>query len=309
MIVAGAARDTRAWPDDKGLKFSGHESFVIRYRRLPKLHGAVVEAPELFSSDEHAIFALGLGRKMVKSIRFWSDALGLIRQEGRWVVPTELALRLLDPTTGRDPYLEDVSLWRLHWLLVTGARLGAWATLFMDICNAVIPCERLVATVAGRAESLGSRVSPSTAHVDILVRTYHAGRSDGPAIVEDALGCPLQELHPVRQEAVLGTPTTRLSRGPKPTLDLPALAFALHDFWQHVHLERAREPVRTGEAGSDAGDQGRARAPAPCPGKPWRSADPDADVRRRRGGRAGERCMPNLHAVPEESQGVRPIGI
>jgi hypothetical protein len=234
MIAEGAARATGAWQDDKALKFSGHESFVIRYGWLPKLHRAVSEAPEVFASDERAILALGLGRNMVKSIRFWGDALGLIRQEGRSVVPTELAMRLLDPATGRDPYLEDVgSLWRLHWLLVTRARLGAWATLFMDVRDAVIPRERLVATVAGRAESLGSRITPGTAaaHVDILVRTYHGGRNDGPAIVEDALGCPLQELDLVRQEAVLGTPTIRLSRGSKPTLDLPALAFALHDFW------------------------------------------------------------------------------
>lgn len=234
MVMAGAARETPAWDDERGLKFSGHESFVIRYGWLPKLHGAVVEAPEIFSSDERAILALGLGRNMVKSIRFWGDALGLIRPEGRSIVPTDLALRLLDPATGRDPYLEDVgSLWRLHWLLVTRARLGAWATLFMDVRDAVIPRERLVATVAGRAESLGSRITPGTAaaHVDILVRTYHAGRSDGPAVVEDALGCPLQELDLLRQEPVLGTPVVRLSRGPKRTLDLPALAFALHDFW------------------------------------------------------------------------------
>lgn len=234
MIAASAARATRAWQGDKALKFSGHESFVIRYGWLPKLHGAVCEAPEVFSSDERAILALGLGRNMVKSIRFWGDALGLIRQDGRSVMPTELAMRLLDPATGRDPYLEDIgTLWRLHWLLVTRARLGAWTTLFMDVRDAVIPRDRLVATVVGRAESLGSKISPGTAaaHVDILVRTYHAGRNDGPAIVEDALGCPLQELELVRQEAVLGTPTIRLSRGSKPTLDLPALAFALHDFW------------------------------------------------------------------------------
>lgn len=234
MIAADAARETSAWHDDRGLKFSGHESFVIRYGWLPKLYGAVVESPELFSADERAILSLGLGRNMVKSIRFWGDALGLIRQDGRSVVPTRFAVRLLDPVTGHDPYLEDIgSLWRLHWILVTRARLGAWATLFMDLRDSVIPRERLVAAVAGRAEALGSRISPNTAaaHVDILVRTYHAGRNDGPAIVEDALGCPLQELDLVRQEAVLGTPTIRLSRGPKPTLDLPALAFALHDFW------------------------------------------------------------------------------
>ncbi len=234
MMVTRSARGSTAWADDSGLKFSGHESFVIRYGWLPKLYDAVTESPEVFSSDERAILAFGLGRNMVKSIRFWGDALGLTRQNGREVATTELAARLLDPATGRDPYLEDTgSLWRLHWLLVTRARLGAWTTLFMDMRDAVVPQARLVSTVTGRAEALGSRISPgtATAHVDILVRTYDAGRSEGIAVVEDALGCPLQELDLLREEQVLGTPTLRLSRGPKPTLDVPAFAFALHDFW------------------------------------------------------------------------------
>jgi len=171
---------------------------------------------------------------MVKSIRFWGDALGLIETQSGSVIPTALAVRLLDPATGRDPYLEDTgSLWRLHWLLVTHARLGAWATFFMDMRDVVIPRDRLVTAVTSRAEAAGSRISPGTAsaHVDILIRSYDAGRRDGVPLVEDALGCPLQELELVREESVLGTPTLRLSRGPKPTLDLPAFAFAMHDFW------------------------------------------------------------------------------
>jgi hypothetical protein len=234
MITTRSARAGGVWTEDTRLKFSGHESFVIRYGWLPKLYSALVECPDVFASDERAILALGLGRNMVKSIRFWGDALGLTEQNGRQVVPTPLAIRLLDPTEGRDPYLEDTgSLWRLHWLLTTRARLGAWATFFMDMRDSVTPRARLVAAVTGRAESLGSRISPGTAaaHVDILVRTYDAGRSEGVLVVEEALGCPLQELDLVREELVLGTPTLRLSRGPKLTLDVQAFAFAVHDFW------------------------------------------------------------------------------
>lgn len=234
MIVNESPRAQSAWTEEQTLKFSGHESFVLRYGWLPKLYDAVVGSPQVFSSDERAILTLGLGRNMVKSIRFWGDALGLITTRGGAVTPTDLAVRLLDPKSGRDPYLEDTgSLWRLHWLLVTHARLGAWATFFMDMRDAVIARDRLVAAVAGRAEAIGSRVSAGTAqaHVDILIRTYDARRSDGVPLVEDALGCPLQELDLVREESVLGTPTLRLARGPKPTLDLPAFAFALHDFW------------------------------------------------------------------------------
>lgn len=234
MIAEGAMRNNDVWKNVQTLKFSGHESFVIRYGWLPKLHDAVSNCPDIFSSDERAILALGLGRNMVKSLRFWGDALGLIRSEGRTVVPTDFATRLLDPATGRDPYLEDIgSLWRLHWLLVTRAGLGAWTTLFLDTREVVMPKARLVAAVTGRAESVGSRISAGTAsaHVDILVRTYDAGRIDGLAVVEDTLGCPFQELDLLREDQVLGTPTLRLSRGHKPTLDTAAFAFALHDFW------------------------------------------------------------------------------
>lgn len=234
MVATRSARTASGWTDKGGLKFSGHESFVIRYGWLPKLHDAVTASPDVFSSDERAILTLGLGRNMVKSIRFWGDALGLTEQSGRQVIATPLAKRLLDPATGRDPYLEDVdSLWRLHWLLATRARLGAWSTLFLDLRDAVIPRHRLVTAVTGQAEALGSRISPGTAsaHVDILVRSYDAGRTEGVPVPEDALGCPLQELDLVREESVLGTPTLRLSRGPKPTLGVPAFAFAVHDFW------------------------------------------------------------------------------
>lgn len=234
MIAEKSARAGREWTEGQTLKFSGHESFVIRYGWLPKLHGAISESPDVFSSDERAILTLGLGRNMVKSIRFWGDALGLIRSDGRGVAPTDLANRLLDPATGRDPYLEDIgSLWRLHWQLVTRAGLGAWSTMFMDMRDAIVSRDRLVTAVAGRAEALGSRISAgtATAHVDIMVRTYDTGRNRDVAVVEDALGCPLQELDLLREEQILGTPTLKLSRGPKPTLDVPAFAFALHDFW------------------------------------------------------------------------------
>ncbi len=87
--------------------FSGHESFAVRYGWLPKLYEAATEDPDLFSSDERAILTLGLGRNMVKSIRFWGDALGLTTVLGKSIQTTGFAKRLLDPEHGLDPYLED----------------------------------------------------------------------------------------------------------------------------------------------------------------------------------------------------------
>ena len=113
--------------------FSGHESFACRYGWLPKLYEAAVDDPMLFSSDDVAILRLGLGRNMVKSLRFWGEAFGLTRTSGREVHVTRFAQMLLDPREGLDPYLETPgALWRLHWMLTIHAGLGAWAVAFLE---------------------------------------------------------------------------------------------------------------------------------------------------------------------------------
>src|SRR5258708_3080919 len=97
--------------------FSGHESFPCRYGWLPKLYECLTAKPGLFTNDEDAIVALGIGKNMVRSIRFWGDAFGLTESTGRVITFTEFARQLLDPKRGRDPYLADTgSLWRLHWM-------------------------------------------------------------------------------------------------------------------------------------------------------------------------------------------------
>lgn len=223
------------WNDEtaSGQVFSGHESFACRYGWLPKLYEALSREPGLFASDERAILELGLGRNMVKSLRFWGDAFGLTRTEGRQVVLTEFAQKLLDPVNGRDPYLEEAgSLWRLHWNITTSARLGAWTTLFLDLHDLELSRDRLLSMVIVKA-ALGSPISSNTAaaHVDILLKTYDSSRQARGVVVEDALGCPLQELDLLRTTTPAGVPTVRLNRGPKPDLDLPSFAYALQDFW------------------------------------------------------------------------------
>ena len=64
-----------------------------------------------------------------------------------------------------------------------------------------------------------------------FLRTYVGGQySDGSP--EEALGSPFQELELMRLAMPVGVATVRLSRGQKRTLDVKALAFVLHDFWQ-----------------------------------------------------------------------------
>jgi hypothetical protein len=217
--------------------FSGHESFAVRYGWLPKLYEAVTADPHLFSSDERAILALGLGRNMVKSLRFWGDAFGLIELAGRDVAATPFARRLFSHDAGRDPYLEDVeSLWRLHWRIAVHAGLGAWVVFFQELQDAEITRERLIELLRARAQTVRGAITLGTAvaHADMLVRTYVSGSTEPGGAQEDGLGSPFQELGLMTAGHSGGKPVLRQTRGPRGELGQGALAFAIHDFWQGV---------------------------------------------------------------------------
>ena len=225
----------QGWATKPGPRvFSGHESFACRYGWLPKLFEALADDPLLFSSDERAILRLGLGRNMIKSLRFWGEAFGLTRTQDREVRLTEFARMLLDPHAGLDPYLETPgALWRLHWTLTVHAGLGAWAVAFLETHDREITQERFAASVQARATQTRGRITSRTAsnHVDVFLRTYAAGQHSGAA-PEETLGSPFQELELIHFVTPAGVATVRLSRGPKRSLDLGAFAFVLHDFWQ-----------------------------------------------------------------------------
>ena len=243
-----ASRTEAGWSTKPGPRiFSGHESFACRYGWLPKLYNALVDDPELFASDEQAILQLGLGRNMIKSIRFWGEVFGLTRTSGRKVHITDFARKLLDTRTGIDPYLETPSsLWRLHWMLTVHGGLGAWSVAFLETYDREITRERFISAVRTRASQVRGRITSATAsnHVDILLRTY-AGSQYSESSPEETLGSPFQELELMRLIVPAGIPTVRFSRGPKHNLDIKALAFVLHDFWQGTAIGSSSLSLRS----------------------------------------------------------------
>lgn len=216
--------------------YSGHESFPFRYGWLPKLYDAVAENPALFADDDGAIARLGIGKNMVRSLRFWGDALGLIEADGRVVRLTAFARSVLDPEVGRDRYLERTdTLWRLHWRATTHARLGAWQVVFAELTEPEVARRQLLALVGRRAARTRGEISPSTlqTHVSVLLQTY-AGGDEGETVLEDTLGCPLQELQLLRTGDAGGEPTVLVRRGPKPGLDVGAFSEALAEHWRRA---------------------------------------------------------------------------
>ena len=229
------------------LVFSGHESFACRYGWLPKFYEATSEDPSVFESPEKAILRLGIGRNMVKSIRFWAESLRLADRQRGHLQLTDFAHRVLDVDAGFDPYVErQTTLWRLHWMLTVHGRLGAWAVAFLETHDREVSRESFISSVSARAAHVRGNLTSRTAtnHVDVFLRTYADPRRFSGA-VEDALGSPFQELGLVESGSRAGQSIIRFSRGPKATLDPSAFAFALRDYWCHTDPKNTAVPLRS----------------------------------------------------------------
>lgn len=100
--------------------FARHETFHPRVGWLTKAAEAAERNPSVFT-DERAPVELGVGRNMVRAIRYW----GLVTKvlEEQTAVPSRIAPvtpswlgRLLLGGNGWDRYIEDLrTLWLLHW--------------------------------------------------------------------------------------------------------------------------------------------------------------------------------------------------
>src|SRR5262245_4385627 len=115
------------------VKFSGHETFACRYAWIPKALQAIRTDPNLFAHEDRAMVELGVGKNMVRSIRFWVEATGMaMPSDDGSLRPTWLG-ELVFKSDGLDPYMEDIqTLWLIHWNLSTQIRdpLFAWEFLF-----------------------------------------------------------------------------------------------------------------------------------------------------------------------------------
>ena len=128
--------------------FAKHETFHIRDGWLTKGLHILQENPRIFL-DDAAPEKLGMGKNMVRSLRFWMQATGLAKEarNGSLVVqqPTLLGKLIRDC----DPYLElEASLWLIHYNLVCSRGFAtAWYFFFNHFIPSKFTREDLFGTV------------------------------------------------------------------------------------------------------------------------------------------------------------------
>lgn len=107
--------------------FSGHESFYCKSLWLKKGYDFVA-ADNDFNSPEAAV-QLGVGKNMVRAIRYWLRVFGLLDENEL----TYIAHFLLHEKEGKDPYIEDLgTTWLLHYYLIKTDIASIYRLFFLD---------------------------------------------------------------------------------------------------------------------------------------------------------------------------------
>jgi hypothetical protein len=239
---------------EKSYRVSGHESFPCRYTWLPKAVRGLKEDPKLFSDgDDRAMVTLGLGKNMVRSVRFWAQVAGVSVAAGKGAGHslTDFGSALLGER-GLDPFLEDIrTLWLIHWNLSTDTRnpLLAWDYLLNRWQEPeIVPSVVLKALhkEATRHDDVLSLVTIDQ-HFDTFLHTYIPTRGRKGEVQEDNLDCPLVELElmvrvgerPVDSPAGRAEPIYAFRRQEKPDITPELFVYCLNDFWNCRHAEDA----------------------------------------------------------------------
>lgn len=223
-------------------RFSGHESFPCRYGWLPKAVFAIQRNPQIFFNEREAIAELGVGKNMVRAIRFWILVMGVAEIVDHQFIVTRFGEMLLGPD-GLDRFLEDRrTLWLLHWMVLSRVDdpLFAWDYLFNrwghpDMTRTEVL--RIFQQEAKRIERSLSRITLEQ-HFDVFLHTYVVSNGRKAQVQEDNLDCPFVDLELIERvgERRVGKsgrtePVYAFSREPKPDITPELFMFCLFDYW------------------------------------------------------------------------------
>lgn len=242
--------------------FARHETFHPRYGWFRKAYAFVGEDPRIFVAPDAAV-RMGVGKNMVRAIRFWGTAAKLIESRGgraaAEMVRTDEGNRLFGDD-GWDPYMEDpATLWLLHWfLLAPPCWLPVWWVAFNEFHAVEFSGEQLESVVLAQLDLAveWKTPHPSSIRKDVgaLLRTYMPADGTGRGMIDDLLNCPLRELGLIRRSAA--TDGYRFATASKPAPPAAVVAYSALDYVERtsqgsntVTVSRiAREPGGPGRA-------------------------------------------------------------
>lgn len=230
-------------------KFSGHETFFIRKGWLAKGIRAVIDREDVFvDRTENPMDQLGIGSNMVKSLRFWLQAVGLTEEPkaGRRVQHlTELGELVAE----YDMYCEEIAtLWILHYRLAVNRELAtSWYFFFNRFAMRSFSLEDFTHGLESYVQNELGINPPAASSIakdfNCILGTYIPRDRMQPGRVspENNIDCPLGELELVGVNSMKGK--TYRKRMPSPNLFPPLVCmFAILAY---------RDEFRSGSAGTN----------------------------------------------------------
>ncbi|MTI69247.1 MAG: DUF4007 family protein [Firmicutes bacterium] len=119
------------------MKFRGHETFHIRKGWLYKGLKNVKKNDRFFlDNDINPTDFLGIGTSMVKSLRYWLQAVGLTTEEREGNTIHQRFTPFGKIIMGNDKYMEEEgTLWYLHYKLASNKELATTWYWFFNVFN------------------------------------------------------------------------------------------------------------------------------------------------------------------------------
>ena len=244
--------------------FARHETFHPRYGWFRKAYSFVATNPHVFSREDAPV-QIGVGKNMVRAIRFWGLAAKLLEVDHR---PSDRRTPALAPTrlghalfgeSGWDRYMEDPgTLWLLHWsLMAPPCLLPVWWLAFNEFHAIEFADDYLEVAVTTQLETVEGWAAPHPSSVkkdvSALLRTYAPAERSRRTGIEDILDCPLRELNLIGRSATAHR--YRFAMGAKPALPPAILAYAALDYIDHINT--GGNTVTLGRLAHEPGAPGR----------------------------------------------------
>lgn len=210
----------------KKIKLKGNESFNFREGWLRKGMRSIIANPKAFSADD-IMEQLGVGSKMVKSIRFWLQATGLAYEE--IVEGGRCRAQHLTPfghIAGEyDPYFDDIfTLWIIHYHIVSNESLCiAWNMFFNEFSGDEFTKEEMLNVLRVKLlkripQSQSFSESSLEDDCQSILKMYLP--EENITTPEESLACPLSELGLLDRDSISGS---RFSKSMPKSSDLDLL--------------------------------------------------------------------------------------
>ena len=225
--------------------FARHETFHPRYGWFRKAYAHVAADPRAFFGDDAPV-RIGVGKNMVRAIRFWGLAAKVIATDPHSPNPRSPDLMTtplgdaLFGDGGWDEYMEDPgTLWLLHWLLLAPpCHVPIWWLAFNEF-HAVEFAEDDLQAAADTQLDLAAQwrkphLSSIKKDVGALLRTYAPPDRRRRVPIDDILDCPLRELSLISRSPGLGQ--YRFTVGTKITLPSEVLAHSALDYVSRIDI-------------------------------------------------------------------------